>query len=98
MLPDGRKVFPGRCGGGAEAIAGVRDCAVIGPDQVHAVLALEGGAEPSGLSRKPMEIRGPAEDSRGLDWPAGEICRALRNRQAETRRDSAADCRRTEAR
>ncbi|HEY7335444.1 MAG TPA: AMP-binding protein [Bryobacteraceae bacterium] len=73
VLPDGRKVFPEDAEAVLRSIEGVRDCAVIGPDRVHAVLALEPGAQreaivarANGLLEEQQKIRAVSE------WPAGE--------------------------
>ncbi len=73
VLADGRKVFPEDVEAVLRSIAGVRDCAVIGPDQVHAVLVLEGGADPEEILRQGNARLEEHQKIRAVSvWPAGE--------------------------
>ncbi len=73
VLPDGRKVFPEDVEAVLRTIEGVRDCAVIGPNQVHAVLALESGADAEQIVAKANEKLEDQQKIRALsEWPAGE--------------------------
>jgi long-chain acyl-CoA synthetase len=73
VLPDGRKVFPEDVEVVLRSIANVRDCAVIGPDQVHAVLVLEGGADPEEILRQGNARLEEHQKIRAVSvWPAGE--------------------------
>ncbi len=73
VLPDGRKVFPEDVEVVLRDIPGVRDCAVIGPDQVHAVLALERGADPEEIL---LQANARLEEHQKIravsEWPSGE--------------------------
>jgi len=54
-------------------IPGVRDCAVIGPDQVHAVLITEAGADTDAIVRRANEKLEDHQKIRAVSpWPAGE--------------------------
>ncbi len=71
VLPDGRKVFPEDVETVLRTIPGVRDCAVIGPDRVHAVLVAEAGAD--AIVRRANEKLEDHQKIRAVSlWPAGE--------------------------
>jgi long-chain acyl-CoA synthetase len=73
VLPDGRKVFPEDVEAVLRTIPGVRDCAVIGPDQVRAVLAAEAGADTDAIVRRANESLEDHQKIRAVSsWPAGE--------------------------
>jgi long-chain acyl-CoA synthetase len=73
VLPDGRKVFPEDVEVVLRSVAGVRDCAVIGPDQVHAVLALEGEADQEDILRQANARLEEHQKIRTVSvWPSGE--------------------------
>jgi long-chain acyl-CoA synthetase len=73
VLPDGRKVFPEDVEAVLRIIPGVRDCAVIGPDQVRAVLATDAGADPEEIIRRANERLEEQQKIRAVSvWPAGE--------------------------
>ena len=73
VLPDGRNVFPEDVEAALRTIKGVRDCAVIGPDQVHAVLVTESGADPEQIIAKANEKLEDQQKIRAVStWPAGE--------------------------
>ncbi len=73
VLADGRKVFPEDVETVLRTIAGVRDCAVVGPDQVHAVLVLEPGAHAEQLVARANEKLEDQQKIRAVSvWPAGE--------------------------
>ena len=72
-MPDGRKVFPEDVEAVLRTIAGVRDCAVIGPDQVHAVLVTEADATTEEIVRLANEKLEDHQKIRAVSlWPAGE--------------------------
>jgi long-chain acyl-CoA synthetase len=74
VLPDGRKVFPEDVEAVLRTLPGVRDCAVIGPDQVHAVLVTDAGADVDGIVRRANEKLEDHQKIRAVSlWqPAGE--------------------------
>jgi len=73
VLPDGRKVFPEDVEAVLRTIPGVRDCAVIGPDQVHAVLVAEAGADTDAIVRRANEKLEDHQKIRAVSlWPPGE--------------------------
>jgi long-chain acyl-CoA synthetase len=73
VLPDGRKVFPEDVEAVLQTISGVRDSAVIGPDQVHAVLVTEAGADMDAIVRRANEKLEDHQKIRAVSpWPAGE--------------------------
>jgi long-chain acyl-CoA synthetase len=73
VLPDGRNVFPEDVETVLRAVPGVRDCAVIGPDQVHAVLVLEPGANTEEIVRQANDRLEDAQKIRAVSvWPEGE--------------------------
>ena len=73
VLPDGRKVFPEDIEAVLRTLAGVRDCAVIGPDQVHAVLAIEPGANAEEIvARANAKLEDHQKIRTVSVWPAGE--------------------------
>jgi long-chain acyl-CoA synthetase len=73
VLADGRKVFPEDVEVALRTIAGVRDCAVIGPDQVHAVLVLEPSANAEEIVARANEKLEDQQKIRAVStWPAGE--------------------------
>ena len=73
VLPDGRNVFPEDVETVLRAISGVRDCAVIGPDQVHAVLVLEPGANQEQIVRRANDRLEDAQRIRAVSlWPQGQ--------------------------
>jgi long-chain acyl-CoA synthetase len=73
VLPDGRKVFPEDVEAVLRTIPDVRDCAVIGPDQVHAVLVTEAGADADAIVRRANEKLEDHQKIRAVSpWPAGE--------------------------
>jgi long-chain acyl-CoA synthetase len=73
VLPDGRKVFPEDVEAVLRSIPGVRDCAVIGPDQVHAVLVTEAGADADAIVRRANEKLEDHQRIRAVSlWPSGE--------------------------
>lgn len=72
VLPDGRKVFPEDVEVVLRGIPGVRDCAVIGPDQVHAVLALEEGTDQEEVLRQANARLEEQQKIRAVSvWPSG---------------------------
>jgi long-chain acyl-CoA synthetase len=73
VLADGRKVFPEDVEVVLRTIAGVRDCAVIGPDQVHAVLVLEPHANAEAIVARANEKLEDQQKIRAVTtWPVGE--------------------------
>jgi long-chain acyl-CoA synthetase len=73
VLPDGRNVFPEDVEAVLRSIAGVRDCAVIGPDQVHAVLVLEPGASAEEVIAQSNSRLEEQQKIRAVsEWPSGE--------------------------
>ncbi len=73
VLPDGRKVFPEDVEAVLRNIPGVRGTAVIGPDHVHAVLALEPGANQEEIVRRANDQLEEQQKIRAVSvWPAGE--------------------------
>lgn len=73
VLPDGRKVFPEDVETVLRTIPGVRDCAVIGPDHVHAVIVTEPGADAEALVARANEKLEDQQKIRAVStWPAGE--------------------------
>ncbi len=73
VLPDGRKVFPEDVEAVLRTLPGVRDCAVIGPDQVHAVLVTDAGADTDAIVRRANEKLEDHQKIRAVShWPAGE--------------------------
>lgn len=73
VLPDGRKVFPEDVEVVLRSIPGVSDCAVIGPDQVHAVLVLEQGADQEEILRQANARLEEHQKIRAVSlWPLGE--------------------------
>ncbi|HEY6345076.1 MAG TPA: AMP-binding protein [Bryobacteraceae bacterium] len=73
VLPDGRKVFPEDVEAVLRSIAGVRDCAVIGPDRVHAVLRLEPGAKAEQIvARANLRLEEQQRIRAISEWPAAE--------------------------
>lgn len=73
VLPDGRNVFPEDVEAVLRTIKGVRECAVIGPDRVHAVLALEKGVDAEQIVAKTNEKLEDQQKIRAVSvWPAGE--------------------------
>ncbi|MBV8842713.1 MAG: AMP-binding protein, partial [Bryobacterales bacterium] len=73
VLPDGRKVFPEDVEAVLRSIPGVRDCAVIGPDHVQAVLELEPGTDAEDIVRRANEHLEEQQKIRSISlWPAGE--------------------------
>ncbi len=73
VLPDGRKVFPEDVEAVLRTIAGVRDCAVIGPDQVHAVLVMEEHAELEQIVARANQKLEDQQKIRAVTaWPTAE--------------------------
>jgi long-chain acyl-CoA synthetase len=73
VLPDGRKVFPEDVEAVLRSIAGVRDCAVIGPDRVHAVLRLEPGANAEQIvARANLRLEEQQRIRAISQWPVAE--------------------------
>jgi long-chain acyl-CoA synthetase len=73
VLADGRKVFPEDVEVVLRTIPGVRDCAVVGPDQVHAVLVTDQGADVDGIVRRANQKLEDHQKIRAVSrWPAGE--------------------------
>ena len=73
VLPDGRKVFPEDVEAVLRMLAGVRDCAVIGPDQVHAVLVPEPGANAEEIvARANAKLEDQQKIRAVSTWPASE--------------------------
>jgi long-chain acyl-CoA synthetase len=73
VLPDGRKVFPEDVEAVLRSIPEVRDCAIIGPDRVHAVLELLPGADSEEVVRRANEGLEEQQKIRAVSvWPAGE--------------------------
>jgi long-chain acyl-CoA synthetase len=73
VLPDGRKVFPEDIEAVLRSVAGVRDCAVIGPDQVHAVLVLEPHANGEDVVAQANSRLEEQQKIRAVsEWPTGE--------------------------
>src|SRR5579885_3816749 len=73
VLPDGRKVFPEDVEAVLRSIAGVRDCAVVGPDRVHAVLALEPNADAEDIVARANRRLEEHQKIREVScWPSGE--------------------------
>lgn len=73
VLADGRKVFPEDVEAVLRTIEGVRDCAVIGPDQVHAVVVTESGANPEQIAARANERLEEHQKIRSVSlWPPGE--------------------------
>ena len=73
VLPDGRNVFPEDVEAVLRSVAGVRDCAVIGPDQVHAVLVLDPVASPEEVIAQANSLLEEQQKIRAVSrWPSGE--------------------------
>ena len=87
---DGRKVFPEDVEAVLHSIPGVRDCAVIGPDRVHAVLDLDRGGDAEEVLRR---ANARLEEQQKIQsftlWPYGELPRTpgtAKLKRAEIRR------------
>jgi long-chain acyl-CoA synthetase len=73
VLPDGRKVFPEDVEAVLRSISGVRDCAVIGPDRVHAVMILNPEANAEEIVARANERLEEQQKIRDFVlWPQGE--------------------------
>jgi long-chain acyl-CoA synthetase len=73
VLPDGRNVFPEDVEAALRSVAGVRDCAVIGPDQVHAVLVLDPVASAEEVIAQANSLLEEQQKIRAVSrWPSGE--------------------------
>ncbi len=73
VLPDGRKVFPEDVENVLRTIPAVRDCAVVGPDQVHAVMVVEVGADAEQIvARANAKLEDQQKIRAVTVWPAGE--------------------------
>jgi long-chain acyl-CoA synthetase len=73
VLADGRKVFPEDVEAVLRSVPGVRDCAVIGPDQVHAVLDLSSGTDAEEILRLANDRLEEQQKIQVLSlWPGGE--------------------------
>ncbi|HEY4364356.1 MAG TPA: AMP-binding protein [Bryobacteraceae bacterium] len=76
VLVDGRKVFPEDVEATLRLIPGVRDCAVIGPDRVHAVLITEPGADAEEIVRLANNRLEEQQKIRAISlWPGDELPR-----------------------
>ena len=70
ITPAGLKIFPEDVELVINALAGVRDCAVVGKDCVHAVLVLEPGANKEqvvGLANARLEAHQKNTSCFGMD-------------------------------
>ena len=96
VLPDGRKVFPEDVETVLLVIPGVRDCAVIGPDQVHAVLVTEPGVDAETIVARANEKLEDQQKIRAVStWPPGEeLPRTTGTGKLKRARNAAADPRR----
>ncbi len=76
VLADGRKVFPEDVESTLRIIPGVRDCAVIGPDHVHAVLVIEPSADAEEIVRRANAALEEQQKIRAVSlWPGEELPR-----------------------
>ncbi len=82
VTPEGLKVFPEDVEGVINRLPGVRDSAVIGTDQVHAVLVLEPGANANDIVRRANEALESHQKIRSVSlWPASELPRTTTTRK-----------------
>lgn len=73
VLGDGRKVYPEDVEAVLRTIPGLRDCAVVGPDQVRAVLVTDAGTDTDAIVRRANEQLEDHQKIRAVSpWPAGE--------------------------
>ncbi|MGH9664976.1 MAG: AMP-binding protein, partial [Bryobacteraceae bacterium] len=90
VTPEGLNVFPEDVERVLSAIAGVKDCAVVGSDRPHAVLVLEPGADSGDIVRQANEKLEDHQRIRGVSvWPSPELPRTEGTRKlkrAEIRR------------
>jgi long-chain acyl-CoA synthetase len=76
VTPEGLKVFPEDVELVLNKTPGVRDCAVVGRERVHAVLVLEPGADQNEIVRRANEQLEDHQKIRGVSmWSAGELPR-----------------------
>jgi long-chain acyl-CoA synthetase len=98
---DGRKVFPEDVEAVLRTLPGVRDCAVVGPDQVRAVLLVEAGASTETIVERANAQLEDAQKIRGVSlWPGAELPRTPgtnKLKRAEIRRQLAEGFRRESA-
>ena len=80
--PEGLKVFPGDVEHVLNQIPGVRDSAVIGKDQVHAVLVLEPGENADEIVRQANQRLEPQQRIRSVSvWSEGQLPRTASTRK-----------------
>jgi long-chain acyl-CoA synthetase len=73
VLADGRKVFPEDVEAILRSITGVHDCAVIGPDSVHALLVLQSGVDAEDIVRRANHRLEEQQKIKAVSlWPSGE--------------------------
>ncbi len=76
VTPEGLKVFPEDVEAAVNQISGVRECAVIGKDRVHAVLVLEPGASADEIVRNANARLEDHQKIRSISiWPETELPR-----------------------
>ncbi|HZO81013.1 MAG TPA: AMP-binding protein [Candidatus Binataceae bacterium] len=76
VTPEGLKVFPDDVELVLGRIAGVRDCAVVGRERVHAVLVLDDGADKDEIIRRANAELEEHQKIRGVSiWTAGALPR-----------------------
>ncbi|HUI51605.1 MAG TPA: AMP-binding protein [Terriglobales bacterium] len=80
--PEGLKVFPDDVENVLNQIPGVRDSAVIGKDQVNAVLVLEPGADAAEIVRQANQRLEPQQRIRSVSvWTDGQLPRTATTRK-----------------
>jgi len=76
VTPEGLKVFPDDVELVLGRIPGVRDCAVVGRERVHAVLLLDSGADPDNIVRRANELLEEHQKIRSVSvWAGRELPR-----------------------
>ena len=76
VTPEGLNVFPEDVERELDRQPGVRESAVVGPDRVHAVLALESGADAEAIVRGANTALEEHQKIRGVSvWPGGALPR-----------------------
>jgi long-chain acyl-CoA synthetase len=82
VTPEGLKVFPGDVEKILDQIPGVRESAVIGHDRVHAVIALEEGANADEIVRTANQRLEDHQKIRAISvWTGGELPRTQSTRK-----------------
>jgi long-chain acyl-CoA synthetase len=76
VTPEGLNVFPEDVERALDRQPGVRESAVVGPDRVHAVLAIEPGADADAIVRGANAALEEHQKIRGVSvWPSGALPR-----------------------